>query len=95
MIGVSATLKIQEGKGPEFEKIAEQAIQAVLDNEPGCKLYRLFKVKDDEYVFIETYVDQAALESHSKTDHFKEMGKKLATVVAGPPEIKFGSVVAG
>ena len=95
MVGVVATLKIQEGKSDEFEKIATEAIAAVTEKEPGCLLYRLIKLKDDTYVFIETYADQAALDAHGKSDHFKASGAKLATVLAGRPEIQFGSVVAG
>ena len=95
MIGVMAKLKIQEGKGPEFEKYAEEAIATVLKNEPGCLLYRLFKLKDDEYVFIESYTDQAALKAHGASDHFKASGKNFAKVLAGRPEIAFGPVVAG
>jgi len=95
MIGVYAVLKIQEGKGAEFEKYAEEAIAQVLEKEPGCLLYRLFKIKDDEYAFIETYEDQAALEAHGASDHFKANGRNFAKVLAGRPEVAYGPVIAG
>jgi len=59
MIGVIATLKIQEGKGAEFEAIANQLVEKVNANEEGVVYYDLYKQDDTTYVFLERYKDEA------------------------------------
>jgi autoinducer 2-degrading protein len=47
--------------------------QMVQNNEPGCKLYQVARSteNDDVIVLYEQYDDEAALEYHRKTPHFK------------------------
>ena len=42
MLGVVATIKIKEGKGAEFEKVAAELVNKVNENEKGCLLYQLY-----------------------------------------------------
>ena len=58
-IGVVATLKIQEGKGAEFEAFATELARQVRANEPGCLMYQLTKSQSDPntYKFLELYKD--------------------------------------
>jgi quinol monooxygenase YgiN len=44
-------------------------------NEPGCKLYHANRSTDNGDVFLlyEQYADQAALDAHRNTPHFKEI----------------------
>ena len=62
---------------------------AVNANEPGCKLYQCFKVQDStvKYVFMEQYEDQAAVEAHRASDHFKTLGREMGAYLDGRPEI--------
>jgi len=39
------------------------------------------------YVFMERYVDQAAVEAHRATDHFKTLGRKMGEYMEGRPEV--------
>ena len=39
------------------------------------------------YVFMERYVDQAAVEAHRATEHFKTLGRKMGEFMDGRPEI--------
>ncbi|HXL98752.1 MAG TPA: putative quinol monooxygenase [Rhizomicrobium sp.] len=90
-IGVIATLKVQDGKGGEFESVFRALAAQVRANEPGNQLYQVVKSRADAntYVVMELYADQAALEAHGKSDHFKAAGPKIAPTLAGRPDIQY------
>ena len=89
MIAIIATLKTKPGAGAQFEAVAKELMAQVHANEPGCKLYQLCKASEpDTYVFMERYVDQAAVETHRGTAHFKELGKKMGAFMDGRPDVK-------
>jgi quinol monooxygenase YgiN len=90
-IGVIATLKVQDGKAAEFEAVFRGLAGEVRANEPGNKLYQVFKSRKEAntYIVMEIYQDQAALETHGKSDHFKAAGPKLGPTMAGRPDILY------
>ena len=90
-IGVIATLKVQDGKGSEFEGVFRDLAGQVRANEPGNKLYQVFKSRKEAntYVVMEIYEDQAALEAHGKSDHFKAAGPKLGPTLGGRPDVQY------
>jgi quinol monooxygenase YgiN len=90
-IGVIATLKVQEGKAADFEAVFRDLAGEVRANEPGNKLYQVFKSRKEAntYVVMEIYQDQAALEAHGKSDHFKAAGPRLGPTMAGRPDILY------
>lgn len=88
MIGIIATLKIQDGKGAEFEALANQLVEKVVANEEGAVYYDLFKQDETTYVFLEKYKDEASLDIHRKTDYYKSIGAQLGAYMAGAPDIK-------
>jgi quinol monooxygenase YgiN len=89
-IGVIARLTIQPGKNAEFETIFAELQAAVAANEPGNNFYALHKSRADEnqYIVLEQYVDQASLDAHGASDHFKTIGPKMGGCLAGRPEIE-------
>lgn len=88
-IGTIATLKIQEGKSEEFENIFRELESAVRANEPGNNFYSCHRTDDPTvYIVLEQYADQAALDAHRGSDHFREIGAKLGGVMGGRPEIQ-------
>lgn len=88
-LGVVARLKIQDGKQDEFENIFAELEAAVRQNEPGNNFYACHRTDDPTvYVVLEQYQDQAALDAHRNSDHFKTIGAKLGGVMAGRPEIE-------
>ncbi|MDB5466131.1 MAG: hypothetical protein JWQ46_893 [Phenylobacterium sp.] len=91
MIGVIATLRIQEGKGSEFETFFTELAQQVRANEAGNVAYQLTKSRTEPntYKVLEIYQDQDALSHHGGTDHFKAAGPKFAAVLGGRPEIEY------
>ncbi|MBN9532318.1 MAG: antibiotic biosynthesis monooxygenase [Alphaproteobacteria bacterium] len=90
-IGVIATIKIQAGKNAEFEGVAKELMAAVRKNESGNIAYQFCKSRTDEntYVVLELYADQAALEAHGKSDHFRTIGAKMGPCMAGRPDVQY------
>jgi quinol monooxygenase YgiN len=90
MIGIVATLKIQEGKNAEFEAAFKEAMAAVRANEPGNLFYELVKSRTDPtaYKVLEGYKDEAAIAAHRDSAHYKALGPKLGPCMAGRPEIE-------
>ena len=88
MLGTIATIKVKPGMEKEFEQVAKELVAKVNANEPGCKLYALH-VGDapHTYYFMERYVDQAAVEAHRATDHFKTLGRKMGEFMDGRAEV--------
>jgi quinol monooxygenase YgiN len=88
-IGVIATLRVQAGKEAEFEGVFAELAPAVAANEPGNSYYRLFRTAEaGVYKVLECYDDDAAVEAHRASDHFRTLGAKLGPCLAGAPEIE-------
>ena len=91
MIGIVATLKVQDGKGAEFEGVFRDLAKQVKANEPGCLMYQLTKSRSDPntYKVLELYKDQEALTHHGGTEYFRAAGPKMGPCLAGRPEIEY------
>lgn len=89
MIGVIATLKVQDGKQAGFEALMRELTAAVRANESACTLYQLHKTEDPTtYVMLEQYQSQEDLAKHRETPHFKTLGGKLGEFLAAAPGIQ-------
>ena len=90
MIGVIATMKVQEGKSSEFEGVFRDLTAQVKANESGCMAYQLTKsrTEPDTYKVLELYTNQDALTAHGQSDYFKAAGPKLGPCLAGRPVIE-------
>jgi quinol monooxygenase YgiN len=90
MLGIVATIKVQDGKGAEFEAVFKELAAKVRANEPGNLLYQLTRSRADAntYKVLEIYKDEDALAAHRGTDHMRELGGKLGPSMAGRPEVE-------
>ena len=90
-VGILATIKIKPDTNEAFETVAREMMAAVRANEPGNKVYQFCKSRTEPttYVVMEIYADQAALEAHGKSDHFRSIGPKMGPSMAGRPEIQY------
>ncbi len=90
MIGVVATLKVQDGKNQEFEGVFRELSAKVRAGEPGNLAYQLTRSRADPntYKVLELYKDQEALTAHGQTDYFKELGRRMGPCMAGRPEVE-------
>jgi len=90
-VGVTAKLKIQEGKNEEFEGTFAKLAEAVITNEGGCNFYALHKSRTDAqtYIVLEQYVDEEALSAHGETEYFLSLFAEMAGLMAAAPEIEY------
>ena len=90
-VALVVTLKIQDGKGGDFESFFAELAKQVRANEPGVKTYQLAKSRTEAntYKVLEIYADQAALDHHGGTDYFKAAGPKFGSFLAGAPTMEF------
>ena len=95
MISLFVKIPLKPGKAAEFTQ-AFKEIAVDVAKEEGNFLYSLSFAKDapDTAIIMERYKDQDALTAHSKSDHYKAFGPKIAGLVAGAPEIKVMDEVA-
>lgn len=75
MIVLTAKYFVKAGRGDEVEAALRRMAPLVKAGEPGCKVYRANRSAENRDVFLlyEEYTDQAALDAHRDTPHFKEI----------------------
>ena len=90
MIGVIAKMKIKDGKQAEFEAVFRGLTASIRSSEPGNKAYQLCHSRTDpaQYVVLEMYESDAALELHKKSEHMRAAAPAFAALFAGRPEIE-------
>ena len=95
MIGIIATIKVQDGKGPEFEAIFTELSGKVRANEAGNVLYQLTRSRTEAntYRVMELYKDQESVDLHGKTEYFRALGRQMGAFMAGPPAIELVDAV--
>ncbi len=88
MLTVVAIIKAQPDKGDALGNILTR-LAAAVKNEPGNKRYDLFRSVADPNAFLvyEEYVDQAALEAHAGSEHFKAHNAEMRPLLGGRTEI--------
>ena len=89
-VGLIATLKVKDGKQTTFESVFNEYQNTVRNKEPGNLFFHLHKSREDSctYVVIEQYVDDAAVEAHRNSEHYKAIPGIFADFMAGPPDIQ-------
>ena len=90
-VTILARIKAKPGSEAQLEAAFRDMIKKVRAAEPGCQAYILHKSPKDatQFTWYETYGDQAAFDSHRKTDHMKEMGGRIKDLLDGAPQIEF------
>jgi quinol monooxygenase YgiN len=75
MIVLVARYVVKAGRGHEVEAALRRMAPLVKSSEPGCTLYHANRSTENPDLFLlyEIYADQAALETHRSTPHFKEI----------------------
>ena len=85
MLTFLARMKVKEGKEDEFIRICKELTDKVLANEPGVKYYQFYRLRDEERSFavFESFVDEAAEETHRDTPYFHELAPGLLDCLDG------------
>lgn len=85
---ILARIYVKPGKEAEFI----EAFREMEDNsnkEEGCLGYKLYQDPDEKsnFIVVERYKNQAAINYHFGTEYFKAFGPKTAVMTAKPSEI--------
>jgi quinol monooxygenase YgiN len=75
MIVLAAKYHCKPGKGDEVQSYLNEMKPLVEKHEQGCAVYFANRSQENSDLFMlyEQYVDEAALEAHRETPHFKEI----------------------
>ena len=73
MVTIISKNVLKEEFVSEFLRIIKVLVEETR-KEPGCVYYDLVHDRNQEgvFIFLEKYVDQAALETHNTSEHFKK-----------------------
>ncbi len=65
-------------------------------NEPGCHQFTVIQDNEDpnQVTFFEVYTDEAALDAHRQTPHFKKYAETTQGMPDGPIVRRFGKSLA-
>ncbi|MGR9079700.1 putative quinol monooxygenase (plasmid) [Rhizobium leguminosarum] len=96
MIGLMVELAVTPDSGAAFERAFAVQAAAVQANEPGNRLYELFKstTLSDSYTLVEIYEDDAALQAHRASPDMAANRPLTAPFLAGPPVMQVFEVIA-
>jgi len=98
-LGGVVRIPVLAGKEEEFQQVFLVMRAGVLAHEPGCRMYDLYRNRavdasgNAQFVVMEQWADQAALDNHREQPHMKEGLPKLASLVAGAPDSQFFDIV--
>jgi len=75
MITLAVKYQCHPGKSDDVIAALRRMSALVKQHEPGCHAYQISRSNDDPDALLlyELYTDQAALEFHARTAHFKEI----------------------
>jgi quinol monooxygenase YgiN len=93
MIVVVGRVRTDSSKREDLVRIGT-AVAAASREEEGCIAYRLYEAADvpNEFVFVEEWRDDAALQAHFKTPHIAEFLAAIPNAIEWPPDVKFHEV---
>jgi quinol monooxygenase YgiN len=92
MVILQVTVQVKpEYVGQYLEQIRYDAEHSEND-EPGCLRFDVIQDRDDpnRFYYYEVYRDEAALEAHRQTPHFKAYSEAVQPWLAASPERRFG-----
>ncbi|MCX5208737.1 antibiotic biosynthesis monooxygenase [Kitasatospora sp. NBC_00240] len=86
---VIATLVAAAGRSDRLRTALEAMIEPSLE-EPGCLAYQLYADpnRPEQMAIVEEWTDEAALQFHFGTDHFRQVAETLAEVLAEPLQLR-------
>ena len=93
MIVVVGRVTSDAEKRGELIEVA-QAVARASRGEAGCISYRFYEdtEKPNEFVFVEEWADQQALDRHFATDHINLFMRSIPATITSPPDVKFHTI---
>lgn len=95
MIVLHVTIQVKPEHVADFLEVVRHDAEHSEKDEPGCLRFDVLQDRDDpnRFYFYEVYRDEAALEAHRQTPHFKLYFEKSQPLLAAPPERRFAKNV--
>lgn len=95
MVILHVTVQVKPEHAREFLEAVRHDAEHSEKDEPGCLRFDVVQDRDDpnRFYYYEVYKDEAALESHRQSSHFKLYAEKTQSWLAAPPERRFGKNV--
>jgi quinol monooxygenase YgiN len=95
MVVLHVTVQVKPEHVSEFLEVVRHDAEHSEKDEPGCLRFDVIQDKDDpnRFYFYEVYRDEAALEAHRQTAHFKLYFEKSRSLLTAPPERRIGKNV--
>ena len=95
MIVVVGRVTSDAEKRDELIEVA-QAVARASREEQGCASYRFYEdtERPNEFVFIEEWADQQALDRHFATDHIAVFMRSIPAAITSPPDVKFHTIAS-
>jgi quinol monooxygenase YgiN len=92
---IIAKIRVKKGSEGEFVGAAKEVVAATR-REKGSVSYEFLGSPGDGqlFVFVEFWKDQAAIETHFASAHFKAFGEVLGKLSEGKPEITIYDIAA-
>jgi quinol monooxygenase YgiN len=86
---ITARVYIKPGKEADFITAAKMMIENS-NKEEGCLGYMLYQdpYETTNFIFVEKYKNQAAIDAHFASPYFKEFGNISSEMTSRPMEIK-------
>lgn len=89
---VIARWKLAPGHRDEVEAALGE-LAAASRAEAGCRGYEPYHVGDDEIVILERYADQAAVQTHRDSDHFRRFALERIVPVLADRQVVVTTIV--
>jgi len=92
MVILHVTVQVKPEHAREFLEAVRHDAEHSERDEPGCLRFDVVQDRDDSnrFYYYEVYKDEAALEAHRQSSHFKLYAEKTRTWLTAPPERRFG-----
>jgi quinol monooxygenase YgiN len=73
-----------------------QRVAAASRAEAGCRGYQIYGDTEDphEFVFVEEWDDDDALQEHFRTSHIAEFMRAIPGAIVAPPDVKFHEIAS-
>ena len=95
MIVVVGRVRTDADKRDELIRVGT-AVATASREEDGCIAYRVHEAVDapNEFVFVEEWRDDEALQAHFRTPHIAEFMAAIPKAIIEPPDVKFHEVAS-
>ncbi|KAI9030378.1 hypothetical protein DFJ74DRAFT_656368 [Hyaloraphidium curvatum] len=80
-------IRAKAGMEKELAAVVEELARQTKKNEPGALMYDVHQSQSDplDFYFLEEFKDDAAIEFHRKSSHFRTLGKQMGSYMDGAP----------